>query len=68
MPLYLSYLARAHAGLGQFEKAWRCIDEAMTAAQKSKERWHEAEIYRLAYLRGARERNATAEISPFTEL
>ena len=48
MPLYSSYLARAHAELGQFEKAWRCIDEAMTAAQKSKERWHEAEIYRLA--------------------
>jgi len=48
MPLYLSYLARAHAELGQLEKAWRCIDEAMTAAQKSKERWHEAEIYRLA--------------------
>ena len=48
MPLYLSYLARAHAELGQFENAWCCIDEAMTAAQKSKERWHEAEIYRLA--------------------
>ena len=48
IPLYLSYLARAHAELGQFEKAWRCIDEAMTAAQTSKERWHEAEICRLA--------------------
>jgi class 3 adenylate cyclase/predicted ATPase len=48
MPLYLSYLARAHAELGQFESAWRCIDEAMTAAETRKERWHEAEIYRLA--------------------
>jgi class 3 adenylate cyclase/predicted ATPase len=48
MPLYLSYLARAYAELGQFENAWRCIDEAMTAAERTKERWHEAEIYRLA--------------------
>jgi class 3 adenylate cyclase/predicted ATPase len=48
MPLYLSYLARAHAELGQFESAWHCIDEAMTTAETRKERWHEAEIYRLA--------------------
>jgi class 3 adenylate cyclase/predicted ATPase len=48
MPLYLSYLASAHAELGQFESAWRCIDEAMTAAETRKERWHQAEIYRLA--------------------
>ena len=48
MPLYLSYLARAYAELGQFENAWRCIDEAMTAAETRKERWHEAEICRLA--------------------
>jgi predicted ATPase len=48
MPLYLSYLTRAYAELGQFENAWHCIDEAMTAAETTKERWHEAEIYRLA--------------------
>jgi class 3 adenylate cyclase/predicted ATPase len=48
MPLYLSYLARAHAELGQFESASRCIDEAMTAAEMRKERWHQAEICRLA--------------------
>ena len=48
MPLYLSYLAKAYAELGQFENASRCIEEAMTAAETTKERWHEAEIYRLA--------------------
>jgi class 3 adenylate cyclase/predicted ATPase len=48
MPLYLSYLARAHAELGDFESAWHFIREAMTAAETHKERWHEAEIYRLA--------------------
>ena len=48
MPLYLSYLARAYAELGQFEHAWRCIDEAMTAAETTKERWHEADVHRLA--------------------
>jgi predicted ATPase len=48
MPLYLSYLARAYAELGQFEHAWRCIDEAVTAAETTKEKWHEADIHRIA--------------------
>jgi predicted ATPase len=48
MPLYLSYLARAYAEFGQFEHAWHCIDEAMTAAETTKERWHEADIHRIA--------------------
>jgi class 3 adenylate cyclase/predicted ATPase len=48
MPLHLSYLARADAELGQFDNAWRCIDEAMTAAETTKERWHEADIHRMA--------------------
>ena len=48
MPTYLSYLARAYAELGQFDNAWRCIGEAMTAVETTKERWHEAEIYRIA--------------------
>jgi class 3 adenylate cyclase/predicted ATPase len=48
MPLHLSYLARAYAELGQFENAWRCIGESMTAAETTKERWHEAEIHRMA--------------------
>ena len=37
-PMYLSYLAMAHAELGQFDDAWRCIGEAITAAQTTKER------------------------------
>ena len=48
MPLYLPYLARAHAELGQFEEAWRCIGEATTAAETTKETWCEAEIHRTA--------------------
>jgi len=47
-PLYLPHLARAHAELGQFEEAWRCIGEAMTAAETTKEKWCEAEIHRAA--------------------
>src|SRR5208337_798395 len=39
MPIYLSHLARAHAELGQFEQAWRCIDEAMAAGETTKEKW-----------------------------
>ena len=47
-PFYLLHLARAHAELGQFEAAWRCIGEAMTAAERTKENWCEAEIHRTA--------------------
>jgi predicted ATPase len=46
--LSLSHLARAHAELGQFEEAWRCIGEAITAVETTKEKWCEAEIHRTA--------------------
>jgi class 3 adenylate cyclase/predicted ATPase len=48
LPLRLSYLATAHAEIGRFDEAWRCIGEAMTAVETTKERWCEAEINRTA--------------------
>jgi tetratricopeptide (TPR) repeat protein len=36
VPLYLAFLTRAHADIGQFDDAWRCIGEAMTAVKKLK--------------------------------
>ena len=36
MPLSLSYLAKAYADLGQFEDAWRCIDEAIAAVNRTR--------------------------------
>jgi predicted ATPase len=48
LPSYLSYLARADAEFGKFDDAWRCIDEAMTAMETTKERWCEAEVHRIA--------------------
>jgi predicted ATPase len=48
MPLYLSCLARAYAELGQFDDAWRSIDEAMTAVETTEESWYEAEVHRMA--------------------
>jgi predicted ATPase len=47
-PLYSSFLARAYAELGQFTDAWRCIAEAMTAVETTKETLWEAEVHRLA--------------------
>ena len=47
-PPHLLYLTRAYAELGQFDDAWRCIGEAMTAVETTKERWCEAEINRMA--------------------
>jgi predicted ATPase len=48
MTLHLPYLGKAYAEVGQFDKAWRCISEAITAVETAKERWHEAEVYRIA--------------------
>ena len=47
-PLRMSHLARAYAELDQFDDAWRCLGEAMTAVETAKERWCEAEIHRVA--------------------
>jgi class 3 adenylate cyclase/predicted ATPase len=47
-PLHLSHLARAYAELGQFDDAWSCICEAMTTLKTTKEKWLEAEAYRMA--------------------
>jgi len=45
---YLTYLARTFAEVDQFDDAWRCIGEAMTAVVTMKERWWEAEVNRTA--------------------
>ena len=44
----MSYLASAYAKVGQFEEAWRCISEAITAVETTKEGWYEAEVNRVA--------------------
>jgi class 3 adenylate cyclase/predicted ATPase len=48
MPLNLTYLARAHAELGQYDDAWRRIGEAITTIGETKELWCEAEVHRVA--------------------
>ena len=48
MPLWLSYLARANAEIGQPDDARRRIGEAMAAVETAKERWCEAEVNRIA--------------------
>ena len=46
MPRSLSLLAKAYAELGQYDDAWRCIGEAITAIETTGERWFEAEVNR----------------------
>ena len=46
--LTLPYLTRAYAELGQFADARRCIRDAMTALETTKQRWWEAEVNRMA--------------------
>jgi predicted ATPase len=48
VPFYLSYSARAHADLGQFDDARGRLDEALAAVETSGERWCEADILRMA--------------------
>ncbi len=47
-PLHLWHLAMAYAKLGQSDDARRCIDEAMDKVERSKEKWCEAEVHRIA--------------------
>ena len=47
MPLWLSYVAKANAEIGQFDDAMRCIGEAMAAVETAKEKWCEAEVNRI---------------------
>jgi predicted ATPase len=48
LPFALSFLAIAHAKLGQLEDAWHSIGKALAAIQTTKEKWHEAEVNRIA--------------------
>jgi predicted ATPase len=47
-PFLLLSLTFAHAELCQFRDARCCIDEALTLIEKTKERWCEAEVNRMA--------------------
>ena len=48
MPTYLSYLAIAHTNLGELDDASRCVGEAISTIEATKERWYEAEANRIA--------------------
>jgi predicted ATPase len=48
MPYWSSSLASAYAQLGNFTAAWRCIDEAMTFIETTKDKRDEAEAHRIA--------------------
>jgi predicted ATPase len=48
LPFYLPSLAKAYAELGQFDDARRCISEATTAIETTKETWYEPEVHRTA--------------------
>jgi predicted ATPase len=47
-PLHLWHLAMAYAELGQPDDARRCIDDAIDKAERSNEKWCEAEVHRIA--------------------
>ena len=48
VPIYLSYLARAHAELDQFDQASCCINETMTLIETTNQRFWEADTYLVA--------------------
>jgi predicted ATPase len=48
VPLNLSFMARAHAQLGQFEEGWQRISEALELSQTTQEALFEPELNRVA--------------------
>jgi predicted ATPase len=48
VPMFLTYLAAAYTGLGQFEQAWHVVDEAKAAMEDTKEILWEPEVHRIA--------------------
>ena len=48
MPRHLWHLAMAYAELGQPDDARHCIDDAIDKVERSKEKWCEAEVHRIA--------------------
>jgi predicted ATPase len=48
LPTWLLYLAEIHLELRQLDEAWRCIGEAETLVENTKEKWFEAEVNRIA--------------------
>jgi class 3 adenylate cyclase/predicted ATPase len=48
LPSWLSYLAEAHAELGQLDEARACINQAMSMIETTRERWFETEGNRIA--------------------
>jgi class 3 adenylate cyclase/predicted ATPase len=48
LPWHLTYLARAYMTEGQFPDAWRCIREALATMEKTKDKWLEADVHRVA--------------------
>ena len=45
---YLGHLAMAYAELGQLSDAWHCMDDAIAKVERTKEKWCEAEVHRIA--------------------
>ena len=48
LPSYMCHLAMAYAQLGQIAEARSAIGEAIAMSEQTKERWCDAEIYRVA--------------------
>jgi predicted ATPase len=48
LTIFLSQLGRAYADLGQFDEAWRCIDEASSIIEAVEEKIWEAEVNRIS--------------------
>ena len=47
MPVWLSFLAKAYADLGQFGDAWRYLAEAVATVERTEEVWYAPELHRM---------------------
>jgi predicted ATPase len=65
LPLYLCNLAYANSELGNYEEAWRCIGEALTVIETTKQTLNNAEVHYVAgeiALKSSEETKAVAHL------
>jgi hypothetical protein len=68
IPWYVSHMARACAELGQFDDAWRHVNEAFKAIETTGETWCESDIHRTAGDIALLRRDPHAELPEITAL
>ena len=61
-PGHLTLLAETHARMGRTAEGLKAVEEALTAVEKTGERWDEAEVHRLKWILELRQKDSRLRI------